>query len=379
MAHVQFHPDQCLVNLSPMSQCAACASVCPADAIVRAPRAKGAGEDVTLDSLRCTSCMLCRPVCPGDAFVPRPWPESFTTSPRILRLQCSRGEEQAFDETGNLLRLPCLDGLGWWDLLRFYLGGTREMLYAARDACVACPSGSQPRFLAAVTALNQVLAAAGLEPLRCQQVAPDILLAQGQSARETPGWSRRGLLSGTLFRSAEAIMAPALTARRDDGQQQEMQRSRVELLRQLSQLAPRPHLAAYDIALDSASCYACHACLLLCPSGALQIEQVGDETPSTKSADGEQALYMLQPEFCIGCELCQDVCDVDAIRVDWNPSERSETQLSLYRHQCAICSLEYLSLTQHEQVCWVCRILEERKRQFGNVSWIGLNEDEGAW
>jgi formate hydrogenlyase subunit 6/NADH:ubiquinone oxidoreductase subunit I len=322
--------------------------------------------------------MICHPVCPGDAFSPQQWPDKFTYPPRTLRLQCRGGEEPEFGEEGRMLRVPCLDAFGWWDLLRLYLGGTREVLYA-HGTCAACPSGSEPRFLAAVATVNQILTAAGLEPLRCQQVTPEILMSQGQGDRETPGWSRRGLLSGTFLRSAEAIVAPILKAKQESDKPQEEQRSRVGLLQQLAQLAQTPHLSAYEMTLDSTHCYACHACFRLCPSGALRIEDGVAENSSIKRAGNGQAFYVLTPSLCVGCELCQDVCDVDAMRVAWNPSEHAEVRWTLFRHQCDICSLEYPSLAEHETVCWVCRTLEERKQQTENVTWLGLNESEGEW
>jgi formate hydrogenlyase subunit 6/NADH:ubiquinone oxidoreductase subunit I len=359
MTNVQFHAERCLVNLSPLSDCTACAAVCPEDAIRRSPNAKGAGDTVSLDTFRCTGCMRCLPDCPAEAFLPQPWPEVFTHPPRTLLLQCTGGEDPEARREGRLYFVSCLDVFGWWELLRLYISGVREVFYA-NDSCTMRPSGYQHRFPLAVAKLNQVLAAAGLKPLVAQKSSSDRLSSRTQRDHETSGLSRRLLLRGAFLKSAEAIVTPAVAP--EDGQT-----TRAELLQELAQLSKTPHLSAYVIGIDSGQCYACHACFRLCPSGALRIESETLDGPGMQGTGESDAYYVLTPPLCIGCEVCQDVCDVNAIRVTWNPTEQGDTRLPLFSHRCEVCALEYPSLEGHETICWVCRILEERKKRSGTM------------
>jgi ferredoxin len=187
------------------------------------------------------------------------------------------------------------------------------------------------------------------------------------------------LLGGTFLRSVEAVVAPVLARKPEEDRREEEQDARAGLLQRLAQLARLPHLSAYALTLDATRCYACHACFRLCQSGALRLEDNADDAASRDRAGSGETSYLLTPQLCVGCGLCQEVCDVDAIDVAWNPSQRNESRWTLFRHQCTVCSLEYDSLAEHETVCWVCRILEERKQQTGNVTWMGRNDGEGEW
>lgn len=370
MANGQFHAERCLVNLSPLSGCTACEAACPEDAIRRAPNAQGVGDAISLDNFRCTGCMLCLPVCPGEAFSPQPWPDVFAHPPRTLLLQCTGAEDTEVRREGRVYFVPCPDVFGWWELLRLYISGTREVFWA-HDDCTECPiDGHEHRFPLAVAKLNQVLAAAGLKPLVSQQLPSDVLASRTDD-REMPGFSRRLLLRGTFLKSAEAIVAPAVTSGKG-------QSSRAELLQKLAKISKAPHLSAYMLGLDSTQCYACHACFRLCPSGALRLESGAEGGPNTQGPGDGGAYYVLQPQLCIGCEVCQDVCDVNAIHVAWKPATPDGTRLSLFNHQCEVCGVAYDSLTENETICWVCRILETRKKQHGTTTRIDVHEVEGG-
>ena len=83
------------------------------------------------------------------------------------------------------------------------------------------------------------------------------------------------------------------------------------------------------ITIDSEKCtvpYACKKCLKVCPEGVFSVGRVMEREKRLEEMDpridGNYVLRTNRREKCTGCNLCIDVCPVDAIKIEIPKIER---------------------------------------------------------
>ncbi|WP_048600926.1 4Fe-4S dicluster domain-containing protein [Rubeoparvulum massiliense] len=100
-----------------------------------------------------------------------------------------------------------------------------------------------------------------------------------------------------------------------------------------------PDWQFYQVNMDPEHCILCMSCIRTCAMKVFQIE--GDQ-------------LMIHQEKCVGCNLCEDICQEDAVHVHELIKEKETIQHQLYQHRCPSCHLPYYSWKEENEKCFVC-------------------------
>ena len=253
---------RCVHALAAVAGCRACVDACP-------PAAWAIQRDgLDFDPERCDGCGLCVPACPTGALALDD-PPALPLAGDSLRLTCAHAP--AGDE--GLIRLACLHALSEARLLALHRAGLRR-LFVVSGHCAGCPRGQAQPLAARVDAVNRALAGAG---------APTIALLPAMTPGDLPPPRRRGLLG--LLRPVGPREGPD---------------TRRTALQHLAHIGSGGGLWA--VSLDPARCTGCAVCARLCPEGAIDWLEAGEE-----------AGLRLRMTRCTGCNLCVDACDQGAL------------------------------------------------------------------
>jgi ferredoxin len=314
---VTLEPGRCLHSQYRFSDCAACADICPVNAISKS-------KPPTLDSKACQGCLACLPVCPVGAFAAddavAPLLNAVThLEGRRLELLCDRNPraELGFSENSTGIRVRgCLAGLGSGTYLALAAFGL-EHIQVRTDACSAChweALGKQVE--AQVSQAKQLLGGWGKGEILDSASASDTPVERPLWKASNPPLSRRDLF---LMAARQGQIAIARSI--EDGQPRSGHRPGRDRRRILGAVAHLPAPASTDgIRLDglefatlsvSGSCTACGACARACPTAALQYKRNENETTFTLS---------LSARNCIGCGICTHVCAPASITIDRDPT-----------------------------------------------------------
>jgi Pyruvate/2-oxoacid:ferredoxin oxidoreductase delta subunit len=312
--------DVCVHALSPVAQCRACVEACPHGALIL----DDAG--LALDSSACDGCGLCAPACPRDAIaLERPATIVFDPNGKgAAWIACDRapGHEDA--------PLKCVHAIGTRDLDRLARDNIRT-LHVLTGTCDQCPRRpSSMDLFAAANAHRRVRAS-------------------------------RGETAVTLSREDAGSFAQARANARDN--EARIDRGRRSLFAAFLAARQRPEIPAVESyplayqapAIDPARCVACHACVQICPEGALARETA------------PRLHYAIRPEACSGCGLCVDICDQRAIAlVPLAPAEEFAIFLDPYR--CEACGAPYDHVAgkprEGKALCRICATTHHRGKLF---------------
>ena len=274
---VTLESGRCLHSKYRFSDCAACAEICPANAITK-------GKPPVLNLKACQGCLACLPVCPVGAFTAddavAPLLNAVThLEGAALELLCDRNPraELGFSENSTGIRVRgCLAGLGpgaYLALAAFDL----EHILVRTDACSACvweTLGGQVE--AQVNQARQLLGGWG---------KAEILetVSKLENPVERPLWKATNppLSRRDLFLLAARQGQIAIARSIEDGQPRSGHRPGRDRLRILGAVAhlPTPEsmetfgLGELDFATLSVSddCTACGACARACPTSSVKV------------------------------------------------------------------------------------------------------------
>jgi ferredoxin len=313
---VVLNAERCLHKQDRFSDCEACFGICPVEAITP-------GKPPSLDAEKCQNCLACLTVCPVGAYAADDAVASLLNAVthlegNELELLCERNPDgsQGVSETSTGMRVKgCLAGLGCGAYLSLAAFGLEHILVRT-DACPGCEWGSLSlQVEEQVKQATNLLGAWGkAEILAC--------LSELDSPVERPLWeaknpplSRRDMFR-MLAQQGKVTMARAM----EDGQiaNRGLGRNHLRIVGATAHLpVPQPDYQSGLVNMDFAwlsvaeTCTACGVCARACPTHA--IEFVLDEEANT-------FILNINPQLCIGCEMCKHVCEPEAVSVEHVPT-----------------------------------------------------------
>lgn len=329
-SRLQVAAAACLQERFPDYACGLCAEACPAQAIRLQP-----GHAPAI-AAHCLGCGQCAAACPGAALRAEGFalPEAPPKEVTEIRIDCWRVPQGESDP--QALRVPCLAGLdaGWLAAL-FDRCGERPIHLLDRGGCANCPAGAGMVALRATLAevrMHLFEAGAAMENLPALTFMPSrIDFAAGIPLPEAERrMGRRAFfrgLAGALARGAEAAGGAREAAEpivlRNKGEPL----GRLRLVTALENIARRHGRSLPARALPRLSLGECAGhgvCAGVCPTGALQRQERGDEAEITFFA-----------ARCIACGQCARSCPDGALRLQ--PSGGSTAVEVLARWRAKTC------------------------------------------
>lgn len=316
--------DRCVHARIETATCRACVDVCPRQAW------RLDDDGLGLDEAACDGCGLCVAACPPGAIgglAPQPARRRVAGREALLA-RCDR-----VSGAGGEGHPPCLHGIGLMPLLEAWRQGQRIWLVASAD-CDTCPRGAGERLETRVEHLNGLFQARGLAPIHLRRLGPESLatLLAGSdtpAAEPPPDQRKRNWLGLSPDPAQDPEKPPQAPGAFFTGK------------------GPLP----WSLGLDSAACVACHACVRVCPSGALSQQDLVEPPHG-----GPSGLYRLDPARCTGCHLCRDVCEHDALHLaPW--TRPTQDTVYLRAKLCPACGTRFhypADRPNPPTQCWVC-------------------------
>ena len=309
------------------ASCADCQKVCPVEAIDLTARVP------VIDAAACTLCGACAGVCPETVFtMPTPIPPAQGVE-HFIACHC-----HPLITDPDALR--CIHSIGLSDLAQMWLGGMRRLVVAT-DSCAACAAAPMVWIEATVTDFNRLAHCRDLEGIELVSASP-LEVAEWQRKQAVPDPSRRAFL--------RRIVTPKVA---------NPDQNTAESLQQFLALGPEPTpadtLYPFVPQIDPAACLACDDCINICPHQALTLIKANDV----------KSLYHCVPERCTGCQLCYDICDVDAMEVFSMESRRDDILLA--RFQCRSCGVQSHTTAADppkDGQCRICHQTNHHKKLF---------------
>jgi len=363
MAGITLNPGRCVRQLSVMSTCDSCISVCPTEALVKT-------ENVPAVNLAsCVGCGGCAGACPTEAISI----DDFSATEFFFALA---------GDGDNLIscrkNVPCIAALSVDHLLA--LGSLKGGLRLDTGHCDDCEISAvcRPVFQARVEEASYLLEAM----MSSAEIVFETVAYENDSAdNET---DRRDFLRAINLKTlseGKAKFEREVETATDELIRHHLDSSAIAQLRSKTlpdkrkllftalKRARKPSvyhvvesneltLASQKI-MDADKCTACQMCYRICPTGAL-------------SSDIRNAKIDFDAMMCVRCHLCHDVCEPDALTL--SPSfnireffEPTQQRLVTFRVQnCDECGNPFTSLGG-ERICPRCRIEEEEARTLWGI------------
>lgn len=313
------------------ASCRACVEICPK----KAWHLDDAVLELNADL--CDGCGLCVPACPRQAIV---LPLAFACRPvagtnaMLAACELAARDVSSCSESGYI---PCLHAIGLNDLLRAYRSSLRLWLLAHGD-CADCPRQCGESLFSRVSQLNQALRQRGRPAIVLREVtmaAWNSLLKA--SAGQGQAHARRGFFRALSQRPAAMLLGENSLS------EEEKRKPPGEFLP-----AGDDALLPWVVHLEAMRCVGCHACVRVCPEGAIRFVE-------TLARDDAPA-YLLRPRVCTGCGLCLDVCAHQAVTLQpW--TEPKQSALPLIEKRCRCCGVDFYlpaEVASGVKECWVC-------------------------
>ena len=330
---IVFDAERCVLSLSPVAECTACADACPHAAIIHLEDCLGLNEDA------CTQCGLCCPACPQEAI--KTGVESVVREDGVL-LACSVGApEHSLTQTMACVHSTTLSQLADW-----HANGVRRLELAIGD-CGNCIYGLDKQIDDTLAFFNRLAVSRGLPKLRVEDMsdAGNWRSVRPHASRQ-PDLARRRFLRAFLPSEEDARPAGAYVSKGDALQ---------ALLNRPSADDDAPLQRAVP-AIDGSKCTGCDACVRLCPQSALILHK--DDTG--------RSCYRVESSRCTGCGVCVSVCQNKAVAVTLR-GYGSTSQVSLNQAICPACGVAFHIPEQSQSnagLCWTCLQSSHHKKLF---------------
>lgn len=345
------------------AECDRCLAACPTQGI-------RIGQTVQVEN--CVLCGLCMVQCPTGVFTLQENSDGgilLTAQKLVARwaslvFSCERSP-RSITRRPDRVAVRCAGRVSPELLVAaLSLGAQVAYLYLDPAVCAHC-WGERAEQAAKTAALKAqaILAACGSEHKVVLTRRPPPPLpwrgARGPAAAGGVDEGKRALLKAVKGISAKTILKAVLDAsgrEKDFTWTHSLPQRRRLLLEALARLcpagAPAPDMTLPWAGLNLVGgCTFCGACVPLCPSGALEVEE----------RNGEGRLWFY-PARCTSCGLCLTCCPEGALSYGPNPELKyflnGERQLlgAATARRCAVCGRSYLCTDPAQNYCATCRI-----------------------
>lgn len=336
---LSIYSGNCLRNISPLSSCSSCETLCPEQSLVF--------QDDKWQAVNCSLCGLCAMVCPTQVFQ--------IDQHRIIQYQ--KGEplslccSQNTAALSDALRVNCIQQFSPLSLIYLLYHHPKLTIHLSPDTCQKCRHGWYAQGL--------------IQQLEQYQIPPDklqIILQEADSAQPAAQNQRRDLFRN-LFQHTEKHSKKTvintvekLTAGFSSAEMPEEKTEIFPVRLPLYALYVKKQLPVHDEAelpfrqMTCVSCTFCSACTHVCPTQAL-----------TLSISETEKQLNFQPELCINCNLCQSVCMQNGLEWDdFFTQTRFLQTPQLLAHStekiCSECEHEFYQWPEaDDSVCSFCR------------------------
>lgn len=306
----------CLHTQDQSSDCAACYTICPVEAIT-------VGKPPMLDTEKCESCLACLPACPVGAYRADDDTADLLTCTTHLEdqpveLVCGLHPQPEIGTNSEAIGIQihgCLAGLGSGTYLNLSALGLKHITLRT-DACSACKwHALRPQIQQQAEKANRFLSAWERGDTLCWVNEIETPVERPLWNAKNPPLSRRDLFR-MMAKQGQVSLARAMengvtALKRQPG------RDRLRLKSAVSHLPPPSALQTASLQefgfatlTVSTACTACGACAKACPTEALRFEK-----------NEEELTYALSfaAQNCINCDLCERVCLPNAITLEHAP------------------------------------------------------------
>ncbi|MCK8816094.1 4Fe-4S dicluster domain-containing protein [Natroniella sulfidigena] len=365
-APIKINSSSCTKLRSPHNNCQNCIEACPQGAIT-------IDKEVKISYSKCDNCGQCYSSCPVGVFQIQEGSDAklITEATRIadandkLIINCQENRLQR-KEKQSAIKVNCLGRLTPGLLLEF-LGLGFNYLVLKTENCIQCQQAAEELINGIITDTDSLLKAVGeenriwfnqFEAESAPQTGIDFLSAvtvdnSNVSAEVT---DRREVFS---VLSSEVKKSFSKQEEQEEQLAKKVSFDRKKIINFLEQISidkiefneqAQSLLWSLNISSD---CSFCGSCVKLCPTSALQLKKEGE--------DEEEISY--QQLFCTGCNLCQDICVVDAIELvkaqKINLCQEEEVLLKGSKRNCSQCEQEFITAQQGDEVkCFGCSFQE---------------------
>ena len=316
-SQVLLEQKHCLHSQDQHSECAACFSICPVEAIT-------VDKSPALNTEVCESCLACIPVCPVGAYRADDDVSNLLNcithvegQPVELICGLHPHPETGIDSESIGIQINgCLAGLGTGAYLTLSALGLKRII-ARTDACSNCKWHSlSPEIHRQTEQANRFLSA-------WNKIDNVICKDEIESPVERPLWNAKNppLSRRDLFRMMAKQGQVAVARAMENGMTMFKRQPGRDRLRLMSAVSHLPEYSTEtNINLNgfgfatltiSESCTACGVCGRACPTEAIRFEKNDEELTFSISFSAQN---------CIGCDLCEHVCLPNAISIDHAPA-----------------------------------------------------------
>lgn len=280
---------RCSLARSHLSRCRLCQEVCPAGALTlteEGPRVEN-----------CRECGLCAGQCPTGALTwKRPDLEALlagvkklANSEGLVYLYCA--SQAGLAKGAKSVQVPCLGSIPWEGWLELLLLGERVKILLPLKSCQNCRVSTGGRIWQ-----EQLTKAQEIMGRKIAIVSQIPVLPKAQEEKKNQRQRGRREFFALIFNLAKNTPAKVLLDQEVKNNPTPSPRRRVlmNFLRKNPEYAAKIRL---KLPVFNERCQFCGACSLLCPQGALTLE----EGVNGKGLE-------LDRHLCSGCGLCVEIC-----------------------------------------------------------------------
>ena len=299
---IETQRSRCLRMRFNQNSCARCIEQCRFNAITIA-------EDVSISTGKCSECMLCVSACPSDCFdISRL--DFYSLIGKLRKVQSSVTSPalgcRANAKTPSHEKTFCFGFLSEEHIIALVVF-INNQLQIDLSGCADCRNS----FI--VAALEKRIADVEAKTSLIISDKIKIIKNKADLKFDDVSYDRRGFFKA--LKNVTVMQAAGLFGDEDTGEEMRSYSAKKlpfkrELLNRALKVLPEETrhglLKNYYYAVNAAeTCNNCFACIGMCPTGALKIEDKGDDRELFFSAS-----------LCNGCGLCRDFCFNSALRIE---------------------------------------------------------------